>query len=134
MAATAELGDHVLTPADSHVVKPGPSEPSPQHGLGHQHIPGVGGRDEDDVGRGGHRHRPEAVAGAGERGVRQGEDQAAVSDGVPVHHVVAHRHAGHRPPVALIDQLDAQATGRLVLRHHRLDGRLMLHSQRLLDY
>src|SRR5262249_54503073 len=127
VAAAAELRDHLAVPPHGHVVDPGPAEPGPQHRLGHQDVTGPGRGDEDDLGRGGHRHRPEAVAGAGERGIGQREDQAAVGDGVAVHHVLAHRHAGHRASLALLDELDAETTGRLVPGHHRVHAGRMRH-------
>ena len=90
------------------------------------------GGDKDDLGRRGDRDRPVAVAGAGERRVRQGEDQAAVSDRMPVHHVAADGHAGDRPPLGVVDELDAQAPRSLVPRHHRLGAGHLGHCDRLL--
>jgi len=108
MAATAELGDETVTVRDGNVIDAVPAETGPHAGLGGQHIAAAGRRDEDNVAPGGHRDRTPAVAGAGERGVREAEDQPSVADAVPVDHVVPHRHPGPGPARPVIGQLYAE--------------------------
>src|SRR5215469_10080111 len=97
MAATAELGDETITVRDGNVIDAVAAVTGPHAGLGSEHIAAAGRRDEDDVAPGGHGNWTPAVAGAGERGVREAEDQTPVTDAVPVDHVVPHRHLGPGP-------------------------------------
>src|SRR6201993_3510563 len=105
MAAAAELGDKTVTVRDGHVIDAVPAVPGPHPSLGGEHVAGAGRRDEDDVAPGSHGDRTPAVAGAGERGVREAEDLTAVTHAVPVDHVVPHRHAGSGPARPVIGQL-----------------------------
>ena len=71
-----------------------------------------------DVGTRGHRETPLRVAGQREARVGEGEDVAAVADGVPVDHVVTDRHA-HDGVVGLDDDgLHAEGPRGLVVGPH----------------
>ena len=102
-AAAAELGDHVVTAPDRHVVDRVPPVRRPLAGLGDQQVAALGRGDEDDVAGLRDGDLVPGVAGERERGVGQREDEAAVRDTVAVHHVVANRHlepGPHRSPTS----------------------------------
>jgi hypothetical protein len=63
-----------------------------------QCIAEVGRGDEIDVYAGGDRLVVEAVAGIGEVGIGQGEDEAAVTNAVAIDHVLSHFHGAIAPP------------------------------------
>ena len=122
LAAAAELRDHGVAAAHRDVVDAGAAEPGAGYGLGGEHVADLGRRDEHDLGRGSHRRRPEAVAGAGKGGVGDGEHEAAVGQAVTVGHVGANLHPRDRPALLDLDQFDAEGPGRVVGGHHRVDG------------
>jgi len=121
MAATAELGDKAVTMRDCNVIDAAAAVTGAHSGLGGEHIAAAGRRDEDDVAPGSHGDWTPAVAGAGERGVREAEDQTPVTDAVAVDHVVPHRHPGPGPARPVTGQLYAKHPRRGVGRHHRLN-------------
>jgi AcrR family transcriptional regulator len=121
VAAAAELRDEQVAAGDGDVVDAIAAVAGAGAGLGHQHVAAAGRGDEGDVAAGRHGDRAPAVAGAGEGGVREAEDDAAVAHAVPVDHVVADRHPGACPAVAVVDELDAEQPRGGVGGEHRLD-------------
>ena len=93
-AAAAELGDDltVRLPLHRHVRDAAAPECRAHVPLGDEHVAEPARCGEGDVGPGRHREAPPRVAGEREARVGQGEDVAAVADGVTVDHVVADRH------------------------------------------
>ncbi len=119
-AAAAELGDDltVRLPLDRHVGDAAAPERRAHVPLGDEHVTEPARRGEGDVGPGRHREAPPRVAGEREARVGQGEDVAAVADGVAVDHVVADRHP--HDGVVLLDDggLHAEAPRGLVVGPH----------------
>ena len=115
------LGDHAaVVAADRHVVEAAARPAVPLGGLGGEPLADPHRLEEGDVAAGGDRPLPVAVAGHGEGGVGEQEDEAAVGDVVAVDHVGAHRH-GHRGPAGRRHgQLDADGCRCPVLRQHRV--------------
>jgi hypothetical protein len=122
VAAATELGDELVTPGDGDVVDAAAPVAGAHPGLGGEDVAAAGRRDERDVGARGDSDRTPAVAGAGERRVREREDHATVTDAVPVHHVVPDGQPGPGRAFAVVKHFDAEHPRGGVGGHHRLDG------------
>src|SRR6478735_11039103 len=119
-APAAELGDDLTVglPLDRHVRDAAAPECRAHVAVGDEHVTEPARRGEGDVGAGRHREAPPRVAGEREARIGQGEDVAAVADGVTVDHVVADRHP--HDGVVLLDDggLHAEASrGHVVVPH-----------------
>ena len=121
VAAAAELRDEQVATGDGDVVDAVAAVAGTGSGVGDKHVAAAGRGDEGDVAAGRHGDRAPAVAGAGEGGVREAEDEAAVAHAVPVDHVVADPHPGVCPALAVVDELDAEQPRGGVGGEHRLD-------------
>src|SRR6478735_2301305 len=133
-APAAELGDDLTVglPLDRHVRDAAAPERRAHVAIGDEHVTEPARRGEGDVGPGRHREAPPRVAGEREARVGQGEDVAAVADGVTVDHVVADRHP--HDGVVLLDDggLHAEAPrGLVVLAVPATGGQLGLAHVRL---
>src|SRR6478735_7136850 len=133
-APAAELGDDLTVglPLDRHVRDAAAPECRAHVAIGDEHVTEPARRGEGDVGPGRHREAPPRVAGEREARIGQGEDVAAVADGVTVDHVVADRHP--HDGVVLLDDggLHAEAPrGLVVLAVPATGGQLGLAHVRL---
>ena len=117
---TAELGDHDVAGGDADVVDPGPPAARDFARGRDQHVAELARPDEGDVALRCDRALIVRVAGKGEGGIGQQEDEAAMGDALAVDHVRLHRHRQRGLPGPDLDNLHAEALAGVVFLPHRV--------------
>src|SRR4051812_17827398 len=116
----AEFGDHHRACGDTHIVDPGAAAARDLARGCHQPVAELAGADKGDRALGRDRPFIVGVAGKGEGGIGQREDEAAMGDLVAVDHVRLDGHRERRLARFDLDDLDAKALARLILLPHRV--------------
>ena len=116
----AKLGDDLIAGRDLHIVDPGAAAARNFARTRNQHVAELARLDEGDVALRRDRLLVMAVAGKGEGGIGECEDEAAMGDALAVHHVRLHGHGQRRAARPDLDDLHAEPGGRIVLLPHRV--------------
>ena len=116
----AKLGDHDVAGGDADVVDSGPAAARNFPRGRDQHVAELARPDEGDVALRGDRALVAGVAGKGEGGIGQQEDEAAMGDALAVDHVRRNRHRQRRLAGLDLDNLHAEALAGVVFLPHRI--------------
>src|SRR5579871_1329964 len=116
----AKFGNDLVTCGHPHVVNARASAARNLARGGDQEIAELAGLDESDVALGSDRLLVMAVTGKGEGGIGERKDEAAMRDPLAVHHMRLNGHGQRRAAGPDLDDLHAEAGGRVVFLPHRI--------------
>ena len=114
----AQLGDDNSIDGDADIVNPGASGPRDFPRGRDQPVAELARPDEGDIALGCDRALVVGVAGKGEGGIRQREDEAAMGDAMAVDHVRLDRHRQRRFAGPDLKDLHAEALAGVVFLPH----------------
>src|SRR5262245_49874339 len=105
----AEFSDHRIAYGDAHVIDAGAADARDFARGGDELVAELARPQKSDVTLRCDRAVIVAVAGKGEGGISEREDEAAMGDARAVHHLGLDRHGQRRPAGADLDDLHAEA-------------------------